>query len=170
MDHIVWLDAESNELENLIKGNKSMIIRGAEDRKFLQENIKEGDKLYFINKTGEREVEARGLVSSVFYSEGLSVEESFETIIRHQDKLQLPDIQFEKYAGKKHLLLIGLNHIEAITPFKIEISKSHLNDDWLTVGKIPEYNRENVIHKVYFIGCTKDEDSHSMIRLSGSGQ
>lgn len=145
MDHIVWLDAESHELENLVKGNKSMIIRGAENRKFIHENIKAGDELYFINKIGVRDVEARGLVTSVFYSEELSVEESFETIIRHQDKLQLPDLQFEKHAGKKFLVLIGLDHIEEITPFRIEISDNQLTYDWLTVGKMPEYKREDVL-------------------------
>ncbi len=145
MDHIVWLDAESNELENLVKGNKSMIIRGAEEREYLHENIKEGDELYFINKIGETYVKARGLIASVFYSEELSVEESFETIIRHQDKLQLPDLQFEKHAGKRFLLLIELDDIEDIRPFRIEIPNNHLNYDWLTVGKIPEYRREDVL-------------------------
>jgi hypothetical protein len=144
MDHIVWLDAESNELENLVKGNKSMIIRGAEERKFLHENIKEGDKLYFINKIGETYIKARGLITSVFYSDELSFEESFETIIRHQDKLQLPDLQFEKHAGKKFLVLIGLDDIEEIKPFRID-SANHLNYDWLTVGKIPEYKREDIL-------------------------
>jgi hypothetical protein len=145
MDHIVWLDAESNELENLVKGNKSMIIHGAKERKFLHENIKEGDELYFINKIGETYVKARGLIASVFYSEELSVEESFETIIRHQDKLQLSDLQFEKHAGKKFLVLIELDDIEEIRPFRIDIANNHLNRDWLSVGKIPKYKREDVL-------------------------
>ena len=33
MNHIVYLDAKSNELGNLLDGKKSMIIRGAAGRK-----------------------------------------------------------------------------------------------------------------------------------------
>jgi len=33
MNHVVYLDAKSNELENLLSGKKSMIIRGATGRK-----------------------------------------------------------------------------------------------------------------------------------------
>ena len=96
MDHIVFLDAKSNEIENLVKGNKSMIIRGASGRKVPYGMVKEGDILYFINNNGEERIRARGEVISVYDSEKLSVEESFETIIRNQDKLQLPDRIFER--------------------------------------------------------------------------
>lgn len=136
MDHVVFLDSKSNELENLIKGNKSMIIRGATGRKLPHGRVNKGDILYFIRNNGEGEVKARGVVSSVFNSDKLSVEESFETIIRHQDKLQLPDKQFTKLAGKRYLVLIGLNDIKELEPFHIDKSKYANMDDWLPVGKI----------------------------------
>ena len=112
MDHVVCLDAGAKELENLINGNKSMILRGADERDLPYGSVKEGDILYFISCIGDGEVKARGIVSSVYNSERLSVEESFETIIRNQDKLQLPDKQFERWAGKKYLVLIGIEDIE----------------------------------------------------------
>jgi len=136
MDHVVYLDAKAKELENLINGNKSMIIRGAKGRKPPYGKVNEGDVLYFINNNGEVEVKARGVVSSVFNSDKLSEEESFETIIRHQDKLQLPDIQFQKCAGKCYLVLIGLDNIEDVKPFSIDKSNFTNMDDWLLVGKI----------------------------------
>jgi hypothetical protein len=136
MDHVVYLDSKSNELENLVKGNKSMIIRGATGRKLPHGRVNTGDILYFVKNNGEGEVKARGVVSSVYNSDKLSVEESFETIIRNQDKLQLPDKQFSKLAGKRYLVLIGLHDIKEIKPFRID--KSHFTnmDDWLPVGKI----------------------------------
>lgn len=139
MDHVVYLDAKSKELENLVKGQKSMIIRGAAGRKIPHGRVNEGDVLYFINNNGEGKVKARGVVSSVLNSEKLSVEESFETIIRHQDKLQLPDKQFEKWAGKQYLVLVGIDDIREIEPFRID--KSHFTnmDDWLPVGTIDEF-------------------------------
>lgn len=136
MDHIVCLDTKSDELQNLIMGKKSMIIRGAGGRKMPHSCVNVGDVLYFITSSEMEEVQARGVVSWVFNSDKLSVEESFETIIRHQDKLQLPDRQFEKLAGKKFLVLIGLDNIRKLKPFHIDRSRFAKMNDWLPVGTI----------------------------------
>ena len=136
MDHVVYLDIKAREMENLVKGNKSMIIRGATERKLPHGRVNEGDVLYFVNNNGEGEVKARGVVSSVLNSDKLTVEESFETIIRNQDKLQLPDKQFEKLAGKRYLVLIGLDGIEEVKPFRIDKTSFAGMDDWIPVGKI----------------------------------
>jgi hypothetical protein len=138
MDHVVYLDAKASELENLIKGNKSMIIRGASGRKIPHGIVNEGDVLYFINNNGEGEVKAKGVVTSVLNSDKMSVEESFETIVRHQDRLQLPDKQFDRWAGKRYLVLIGLDRIHAIKPFRIDKRRFAHMDDWLPVGRIEE--------------------------------
>jgi hypothetical protein len=136
MDHVVYVDSKSNELDNLIKGNKSMIIRGATGRKLPYGRVNMGDVLYFINNNGEGEVRARGSVCTVYNSDRLSEEESFEMVIRYQDKLQLPDIQFEKWAGKRYLILIGLDNIQEVKPFRIDKSNFTNMDDWLPVGNI----------------------------------
>jgi hypothetical protein len=136
MDHVVCLDAGARELENLINGNKSMILKGADVMDFPYGSVNEGDTLYFISSAGEGEVKARAFVTSVFNSERLSVEESFETIIRNQDKLQLPDNQFDRLAGKKYLVLIGISGIEEIKPFRIDRTRFTYPDDWLPVGNI----------------------------------
>jgi hypothetical protein len=136
MDHVVYLDARAKELDNLILGNKSMIIRGAAGRKIPHGRVSQGDVLYFINNNGEGKVKARGVVTSVLNSDKLSVEESFETIISHQDKLQLPDEQFERWAGKRYLVLIGIDDIHEIEPFRIDKSAYTNTDDWIPVGKI----------------------------------
>jgi len=136
MDHIVYLDSKENELENLIKGNKSMIIRGAAEKKVPHGSVKRGDVLYFVNNNGEGQVESRGVVSSVYNSDMLTEEESFEMIIRNQDKLQLPDTQFEKLAGKQYLVLIGIYNVKMIDPFMIDDSRFSGMEDWFPVGKI----------------------------------
>jgi hypothetical protein len=142
MDHIVWLDAESNELNNLIIGTKSMIIFGANNKKDVIEDIEEGDRLYLVSDLGESLVEATAMVKCVFYSDELTVEESFETIIKNQAKLQLPDLQFEKYAGKKFIVLIELSDVEAIKPIHITYYENKKDNSWLSVGKVTDLVRE----------------------------
>jgi hypothetical protein len=136
MDHVVCLDTGAKELENLVNGKKSMILRGADVADLPHGRVNEGDILYFISNNGEGEVKARGVVSTVFNSGRLSREESFETIIRNQDKLQLPDNEFDKWAGKKYLVLIGIYNITEIEPFRIDISMFKYPDGWFPVGNI----------------------------------
>jgi hypothetical protein len=143
MDHVVCLDAGARELENLVNGKKSMILRGSDARDLPYACVSKGDILYFISSTGEFEVEAKGIVSYVFNSERLSVEESFETVIRNQDKLQLPDKQFEIWAGKKYLVLIGIDNIQAIEPIRIDKTRFSIQDDWIPVGNIDVVSMNN---------------------------
>jgi hypothetical protein len=133
MDHLVCLDAGAKELENLIEGNKSMILRGSDEIKVPHGSVNEGDILYFIDGSYERVIRARAVVSSVFNSGRLSVEESFETIIRNQDKLQLPDKLFETFAGKKYLVLIGVDKIETIEPFIVDTTALNESDNWVAL-------------------------------------
>lgn len=136
MDHVVYLDTKSKELENLLNGNKTMIIRGAGGRKIPYGRVQNGDVLYFIRNNGEGEIRAMGTVAVVINSEKLSVEESFRLIINNQVKLQLPDKQFEKIAGKRYLVLIGLKDVKPVESFLIDKSDFTNMDDWLPVGDI----------------------------------
>lgn len=145
MDHIVWLDADANELDNLILGNKSMIIRGADRKLDIPSEISEGDVLYLVSNMGETNLEATATIKCIYFCGELTVEESFETIIRNQDKLQLPDPQFERYAGKKFLALIELSDVKSIKPVHINDYMRGQRDNWLTVGNVAEYTMSGKI-------------------------
>jgi hypothetical protein len=139
MDHIVWLDAEANELNNLVLGKKSMIIRGADNRMDISGDIAEGETLYLVSNEEETKIKATARVKCIFFSEELTIEESFETIIRNQDKLQLPDPQFDKLAGKKFLGLIELSDVKSVKPVTINCFEEGTGISWLTVGSVAEY-------------------------------
>jgi hypothetical protein len=138
MDHIVTLDSRANEIENLIRGTKSMIIHGADVKCVPYGLVAEGDFLYFVTDSRSAEVKAKAIVSSVFNSYPLSAAESFEMIIRNQDKLTLPDDLFYKWAGKKYLVLIEVRDVEAVPPFSIDRDALSNADGWYPVGNIED--------------------------------
>lgn len=136
MDHVVYLDAKANELEILLDGSKTMIIRGATGRKLPYGRVNKGDILYFINNNAEGTVKAKAIVDSVFNSDKMSTEESVALVKKHQDKLNLSENQFKKWAGKRYIVLIGLKKIEEVKSFAIDKSNYGNMDDWLLVEKI----------------------------------
>ncbi|HKK64730.1 MAG TPA: hypothetical protein VJ967_02670 [Clostridia bacterium] len=136
MDHVVYLDAKAKELEKLLQGSKTMIIRGATGRKLPYGRVNANDTLYFINNDGEGLVKAKAVVASVFNSEKMSPDESVALVKNHQNTLQLTDAQMKKWAGKRYIVLIELNPTEEIESFSIDKSDYGNMDDWLPVEKI----------------------------------
>ena len=136
MDHVVYLDAQAKELENLLAGRKTMIIRGATGRKLPHGRVHAGDVLYFINNNAEGVVRAKSVVRSAFHSEKMDEAESKTLVEKNQDKLCLTEKQLARWAGKRYLVLIEVAEVEEVAPFGIDKSGYGNMDDWLTVEKI----------------------------------
>ena len=142
MDHVVYVDAKSKEMDKLISREKTMVIRGAAGRKLPHGRVNAGDILYFINNNGEGEVKASGVVKNVFNSDKMSEEESIGLVKGNQEKLKLTDQEFKRWAGKRYIVLIEVESVRSITPFGIDKSQFGNMDDWLPVVVDTEYNKE----------------------------
>jgi hypothetical protein len=136
MDHVVYTDAKEKEMEALISGAKTMIIRGAAGRKLPYGRVKTGDTLYFIDNDGEGKVRAKADVTSVYNSYKLTEDESVSLVEKNLDKLKLTEKQFKRWAGKRYIVLIEVGNTKAIEPFGIDKSDFGNMDDWLLVGNI----------------------------------
>ena len=136
MDHVVYLDAKAKELDMLLAAKKTMIIRGAAGRKLPHGRVNDGDILYFINNNAEGVILATAKVKSVFNSDKMNEEESVQLINSNQAKLQLTKQQFDRWAGKRYLVLIEVTGVEKVEPFQIDKSNYGNMDDWLPVEQI----------------------------------
>jgi hypothetical protein len=136
MDHVVYLDAAAKELESLLSGSKTMIIRGATGRKLPHGRVDKGDMLYFINNNAEGMVHAKAQVKSAFHSEKMNEDESRALVMKNQPQLRLTEKQMKRWAGKRYIVLIKVADVKEISPFAIDKSNYGNMDDWLPVGKI----------------------------------
>ena len=136
MDHVVYLDAKAKELEKLLAGQKSMIVRGATGRKMPYGRVAAGDVLYFINNNAESLVRARGTVNEVVNSEKLTEEQSITLLEQNQPRLNLTAEQIKRWGGKRYLVLISVGDVQPVKPFAIDRSVYGNMDDWLPVGEI----------------------------------
>ena len=139
MDHVVYVNAKTKELEKLLQGKKTMIIRGAAGRKLPHGRVSKGDTLYFIRNNAEGVVRARGAVCDVFSSEKLSEDESRSLVDDNQDKLQLEPSELQRWAGKRFLVLVNVEDVREVAPFQIDKSNFGNMDDWLPVENIDQY-------------------------------
>ena len=136
MDNIVYLDYKAKELDNLISGKKTMIIRGATGRKLPYGRVFKGDMLYFIENKGDGLVKAKAKVKDVFNSEQLTKTESEELVKQNQNKLLLDSGLIKRFSGKRYIVLITIESFQKLDPFKIDRSAYGNMDDWLPVEDI----------------------------------
>ena len=142
MDHVVYVDAKAGELEKLLAGEKTMIIRGATGRKLPHGRVHPGDRLFFIQNKGDGLVRANAEVSAVFNSEKLTEEESVACVEANQAKLNLSPEQVKRWAGKRYLVLIEVKDVQPLEPFEIDRSGYGNMDDWLPVEMIDRVKKD----------------------------
>jgi hypothetical protein len=136
MDHVVYVDTKARELEKLLAGEKTMIVRGATGRKLPHGRVHENDRLFFIQNKGDGMVRACAVVREVFNSDRLTEEQSSSLLKTHQPRLNLTPDQIKRWSGKRYLVLIEVADVQPVQPFAIDRSKYGNMDDWLRVEKI----------------------------------
>ena len=136
MQHVVYLEAKVSELENLLSGDKTMIIRSSPDRQVPYDKVKIGDTLFFLRNNGEGLIRAKATVSSVLCSEKLTRVKSLQLIEENQDKLKLTEEQVKRWGGKRYVVLVGVEKVIRLYPFDINKTKFGNIDDWIVIKDI----------------------------------
>jgi len=134
-EHLVYLDHKAKELEKLLSGTKTAIIRGAAGKKSpLGGRVHIGDELYFVQTGGHLLVTHKAIVKSVHETEKMTEEASKLFVDANQSKLNLAKHQYERWAGKKYLCVIEVDNLVEITPF--EYDRQSNMDDWVITNDI----------------------------------
>ena len=134
MVHLVYCDDKSKELDKIINGTKTMIIRGAAGRKIPHSRVFKDEILYFMEK-GTKKITAKATVKDVQNYVKLTAEEITKTIESNNEKLQLTDKQKDRW-HKKCLCLVEFENVTPITP--LDFDHQGNMDDWLIIEKIED--------------------------------
>ncbi len=138
MVHLVYCDNAGKkgekELDKILAGTKTMIVRGAAGRKIPHSRVFEGERLYFMEK-GSGQITATATVRSVQNFVKLSEEEITKTLEDNQEKLSLSDKQKARW-HKKCLCLVEFENVEEIAPLAFDHQGNM--DDWLIIDKIED--------------------------------
>jgi len=142
MDHLVCVDTEAKELERLLAGHKTIIIRGSDEKTTPYGEVSEGDTLYFIATGRDGVVRAKAFVKNVLNSQKLDEKESMELINRHLMELMLTEKQLDRYYNKPYLVLVRISGVSRLQPFMIELGISEKMVDWLVIEDIDKIRRQ----------------------------
>lgn len=134
MVHVVYCNDKVKELEQILGGQKTMIIRAAAGRKIPHSRVYEGEQLYLMKK-GTQMISAVAKVKEVKNYVKLSEEEIDSVINENQSKLQLSESEKKRW-HKKCMCLVEISDVEAIDP--LDFDHQGNMDDWLIIEKIED--------------------------------
>lgn len=139
MVHLVYCDNAGKkgerELDKILTGTKTMVVRGAAGRKIPHSRVFEDEVLYFMEK-GTALIAAKAVVKSVQNYVKLSEDEIVKAFDENQDKLNLTDKQRTRW-HKKCLCLVEFKEIQRIdSPLAFDHQGNM--DDWLIIEKIED--------------------------------
>jgi hypothetical protein len=136
MDHIVYLDYQSKELQFILNNEKNIILRGATGRKLPYGRVQENDVLYFVNNNGEGLLKAKAIVQSVFFSEKLEKVDSEKLVDSLKTRVQLKQNVFNRFRGKRYISIIEIKQVSEIEHVTFNKDNFSNMDDWLLVEDI----------------------------------
>lgn len=133
MDHLVYIGERAEELQGLLAGKKTMLVRGAARPKLPYGHVQPDDRLFFVHSDGL--VTARSTVSNVFQAERLPQSQLRKLLNTNQSKLKLTPDQIQHWMRKPYLVLMDVRNVQLVEPFHV-VPTAFAGDDWLSVEKL----------------------------------
>jgi hypothetical protein len=139
MDHVVYVSRSLKELDKLIAGGRSMLVRGSSGKRNPYGQVSSGDRLFFATGNSSRNVvKAAASAGEVYDSPKLTGIEPECLLADHAGKLLLSDDELARWSEKKYLTLIELEEVNPVVPFTIAARGNGEDGDWIVLDNIDE--------------------------------
>lgn len=133
MNHIVILDASAGELEKILSGIKSMVIKEFDPAEAPNSPVCPGDGLYFLRDKNERVLQVKATVVRVQTSTGNVDEDLSHTLKEMQPRLQFTEDQYFYWSAKSQVLLVEFNNAHKIDLINVVLNKVINEPGWIVL-------------------------------------
>ena len=131
MNHLVFLDTHAGELEKILSGTKSMIVKEYDPARSAGQAVSPGDYLYFLRNKDDCAVRVKATVVGVKFFTNNSDEILSHTLKEMQPRLQLTEDQYNYWSGKQQVLLVEFGSAHKIGVIQIAPNKITERSEWL---------------------------------------
>ena len=131
MNHLVFLDTRAGELEKILSGMKTMIIKDTDPIQTTAPPVSPGDSLYFLRDNGECDVRVEATAVRVLYFTSSLDQDLSHTLKELQPRLQLTEDQYNCWSTKKQVLLVEFSSAHKIDVIRVAPGKTTDRSDWI---------------------------------------
>lgn len=136
MEHLVYCDTKSMELESILSGKKTLLHRSSHRKKAPYGKVRKGDALYFALDEGMSLIRGKARVRSVTeFSK--KTDASLEALLeKHGSKLQLTVDQKEELLSVNYLCIMELEDVVPLKPLAFQRPSGR--SDWEVLPAIED--------------------------------
>lgn len=134
MNYIVFLEA--GELEKILSGYKTMLLKECSPARLGQQPVKPGDHLYFLRDQDECILRAEASVSRVLAVANAPQEELANTLKEMQSRLQLTEEQYNHWSTRQQVILVEFESAHKIGMLRLASHKIADRSDWLAFEEL----------------------------------
>jgi hypothetical protein len=131
MNYLVFLDTRTSELEKVLSGVKSMVLKEFDPTQPPMYPVKPGDSLYFLRNNDECDLQVKATVVRVLFFTKKLNEDLSHTLKEMQPKLQLNEDQYNYWSVKKQALLVEFESARKIGMIQVSLNKITKGGDWI---------------------------------------
>lgn len=131
MNHLVFLDRRAGELEKILSGTKSMIVKEFDPAQPAGQVVSPGDSLYFLRDQGECALRVKATVVRVLFFTNYIDEDLSYVLKEMQPRLQLTEDQYNYWSVKQEVVLVQFDCARKIDAIQIAPAKIKDRLDWI---------------------------------------
>jgi hypothetical protein len=134
MNHLVFLDARAGELEKILSGVKTMLVKESSSAYSTTYPVNPGDSLYFLRDHDDCVVRVKATIVRVLFI-AQHGEDLIHALKEMQSRLQLTENQYNYWIVKQQVLLVEFDSAHKIDPFQIASHMQQDRPDWISFDK-----------------------------------
>jgi len=131
MNHLVFVDTRAGELEKILSGTKTMLIKEFDPAQTTAHPVRAGDSLYFLRDKDDCAVRVKATVTRVLFLTNNSDQDLSHSLKEMQPRLQLTEDQYDYWSAKGQLLLVEFGSAHKIGVIHIAAHKIADRSDWM---------------------------------------
>lgn len=131
MNYLVFLNAQAGELEKILSGVKTMLVKEFDPDHSTACLVSPGDNLYFLRNKDERALRVKATVLRVLVLPNHSDEDISHVLKEMQPRLRLTEDQYNYWVTKDQVLLVEFNSAQKIAAIYIAPNKIADRSDWI---------------------------------------
>lgn len=131
MNYLIYLNTQAGELEKILSGVKTMIVKEFDPAKYTACPESPGDHLYFLRNKGECALHVKATVVRVLVFTNRSDEDISHVLKEMQPRLHLTEDQYNYWSAKRQVQLVEFGSAQKIGMIQVTPDKITDQSDWI---------------------------------------
>ena len=138
MNYLIFLDPGAGELEKILSGIKSMVVKEFDPTQTVAQQVRPGDSLYFLRDKDGFELRVKANVTRVLFIANHAGEDLSQRLKEFQPRLKLTEDQYNHWSSTGQVLLVEFEQARKIEMIQVASNKVTDRSGWLVFEEISQ--------------------------------